>query len=384
MSKLKDENEELIEKLNQMGSSVQFIDERRDILDIIVIEKCDTIEEYNEQSAILASPKHRDFYLLLQRKLKCMIKSCETLSSGMVGVGAGDYRSFIVKTIREKGCNVLKETKLGFFIGNAIAWARNNLAVVPFVDSIGSIFQLIVTLKDERDRYIGLAGVADFAAMACLQHYGTTSLDHAIEKFARLIVRARCGLPSCRFVEEQDELGKFKMLMIQLLADSDNTLAKEQASKAADCAFAHIMKPGRDSLLYAVLYGDTFDVALYEALAASTLGCCVNDLRALEAFATISQAVIQSNTETNNRSRIVPVNTSDVRLYGTSLHADSFASSDVVAELEVKNQKQDEMIQKLVAEVEFFKEEDKTIGFSYQLRCRRWFGLCQSSGMFEG
>ena len=111
----------------------------------------------------------------------------------MVGTGGGDFRSFMARTIRDKGCNVLHETKLGVFIGNAFAWASKNLAVVPFIDSVGSVFQLIVSLKAEHDRYLGLARVADFATMVCLQQYGTTSLDNAVEKLARFIVRARCG-----------------------------------------------------------------------------------------------------------------------------------------------------------------------------------------------
>jgi hypothetical protein len=218
MLSLQSENQQLIQMLDQIGGSMQYIDERRDILDLIIVEKCNTIEEQEEQSAILASSLHRDFYLLLQRKLKCMVKSCETLSTGMVGIGGGDLRSYTARTIREKGCNVLEETRLGFFIGNAVQWAKKNLAVVPFVDTVGSVFQLVVTLKDDRDRYVGLARVADFSTTVCVQQHGTTSLDTVVEKFARLIVRARCASTSCKFVEEKDEFGRFKQLLLQTLA----------------------------------------------------------------------------------------------------------------------------------------------------------------------
>ena len=203
---MKDENQRIANKLNQLDSSSRFIEERRDLLDLIVVEKCTAIDEQNEQSAILASPKHRDFYLLLQRKLKCMITSCETLSTGMVGPGGGDLRKFIANTIAsDNGCNILKETKLGFFIASAVEWAKKNFAVVPFIDTVGSIFQVILALKDEHDRYMGLARVSDFATMVCLPQFGTTSLDSAVEKLARLIVRARCGSPSCKFFEAKDE-----------------------------------------------------------------------------------------------------------------------------------------------------------------------------------
>jgi hypothetical protein len=346
ISILRDENQQLIDKLHQLGNSVQFIDERRNILDLVCVEKCSTIEEQIEQSAILASPLHRDFYLLLQRKLKCMIKSCETLSTGMVGAGGGDFRSFAARTIREKGCNVLKETKLGVFIGNAVQWSKKNLAIVPFIDTVGSVFQLIVTLKEEHDRYLGLARVADFATMVCLHQYGTTSLDSAVEKLARWIVRARCALPSCKFVEETDEFGKFKLLMIKLLADSGNTPAKEQASKAADCAFAHIMKPDEGSILFNVTQSNTFDVGLDEALAASVLGISLEDLRELDSFSVTSHGAIPSSIDANNRPSVFNANTPNAGLSGTSFHTDSFASSDVVAEQEEKIQQQNEMIQK--------------------------------------
>jgi hypothetical protein len=144
MISLQKENQQLVDKLTELDSSIQFFDERRDLLDQIVVEKCMTIEEQNEQRAILASPKHRDFYLLLQRKLKCMIQSCETLSTGMVRVAGGDMRAFCAKTISEHGYNIFKETKVGFFIERAVEWSKKNLACIPFVDTIGSVFQVIV------------------------------------------------------------------------------------------------------------------------------------------------------------------------------------------------------------------------------------------------
>lgn len=58
--------------------------------------------------------------------------------------------------------DALKTTKI------AINWAKKNIAIVPFADTVGSIFQLIVTLKVERDRYVSIARVANFATMACL------------------------------------------------------------------------------------------------------------------------------------------------------------------------------------------------------------------------
>ena len=354
MLSLKDENQRIANKLNQLDSSSRFIEERRDLLDLIVVEKCTAIDEQNEQSAILASPKHRDFYLLLQRKLKCMITSCETLSTGMVGPGGGDLRKFIANTIAsDNGCNILKETKLGFFIASAVEWAKKNFAVVPFIDTVGSIFQVILALKDEHDRYVGLARVSDFATMVCLPQFGTTSLDSAVEKLARLIVRARCGSPSCKFFEAKDEFGRLKQLMINLLAASGNTPAKEQASEAADCAFAHIMKSHHDSILSGVLNDSIRDVGLAEALAATVLGMDVQDLKKLDPVSVATTNDIQPNIDIANTvataandSNDVQNNTTTSVSTGTTFHSAAYASSDLVAAQETKLQKQEEMIQK--------------------------------------
>ena len=351
MMSLQNENQLFVDTLNRLDSSLQFIDERRDLLELIVVEKCTTMEEQNEQRAILASPNHRDFYLLLQRKLKCMIQSCETLSTGMVSPVGGDMRAFCARTISEHGYNIFKETKVGFFIANAVQWSKN-LACIPYVDTVGSILRVIVTLKHERDRYMGLASVADFATMASLPHYGATSLDVTIEKVARHFVRARNSSLSCKFVEKKDHFGKLKQLMINLLADSGNTPAKEEASKAADCAFAHIMKPSEDSALYAVLNDSILDVGLAEALAATILGISVHDLNQLEPFPTspATDAIVQTNQTSSINAPTA--NVSNVGLNGSSIstiapsHSAAYASSDVVSKLAATLQQQKEMTQK--------------------------------------
>ena len=368
---LQKENQQLVDKLSELDNSIRFIDERRDLLDLIVVEKCMTIEEHDEQSAILSSPQHRDFYLLLQRKLKCMIKSCETLSTGMVSAGGGDMRAFCARTISEKGYGILKETKIGFFIASALVCAKKNLADIPFVDTVGSIFQMILALKSERDRYVGLASVADFATMACLLHYGAASLDVTIERVARYFVRARIGSLSCKYVEEKDQFGNLKQLMIKLLAESSNTPAKEQASKAADCAFAHIMKPSEDSVLFDAMNDSILDVGLAEALASTILGITVEDFKELEPFpmSPPDEAILPAN---NKPCINVPTaHVSNVVLHGTS-HSAAYASSDSVAEQVAKQgetiQKQNEMIRQLsqkVARLEMVADNDSGGGTMY-------------------
>ena len=349
--------QQLVDKFTGMDSSIQFIEERRDLLDLIVFEKCMTIDEQNEQSAIMADPKHRDFYLLVQQKLKCMIKSCETLSTGMVQVGGGDLRAFCARTIRAEGYNIFKETKVGFFIGRAVEWSKRNLAFIPFVDSIGSIFQAIVSLVDEHDRYMGLALVADFATKACLLRYGSSSLNALIEKVARYFVRARIELPCCEFLEEVDAFGKLKQLMIKLLADCGNTPAKEQASKAAECVFAHIMKPDEKSILFGVLNNFIHDVGLAEALAATALDISVQDLNHLKPISMSPPAGIIPTSDTPTVNSLT-ANSSNALLNGKYAEINApflsatYASSDVVAEQVAKLQKQEEMIQKLDAMIQ--------------------------------
>ena len=98
MLSLQVENQQILDKLSQIDSSHQYFDDRHTILNLIVVEKCKTLEEQEEQNAILSCSLHRDFYILLQQKLKCMIKSCETLSAGMVGVGYSDLWSFTAQS----------------------------------------------------------------------------------------------------------------------------------------------------------------------------------------------------------------------------------------------------------------------------------------------
>ena len=95
--------------------TIEFLGERSTLLDLMLVEKCITLKDIKEQNAILSSPEHGDFYILLQQRLKCMITSCETLDTGMVGEG-GDIRSFI----SINGCNELRAAKLGCYVGQVI------------------------------------------------------------------------------------------------------------------------------------------------------------------------------------------------------------------------------------------------------------------------
>jgi serine/threonine protein kinase len=220
--------EEVIVRLNQT-SHVRFTDAQREILILVIGDKCKTQKEEDEKNAILAS-KHSEFYFLLARKLYCMINAFEVLSSGAISGGNGEsMRSFTARLLHEKGIDFVKGTKIGVIVSDFVGWVTRNAAVIPFLDTMGSICQLLLTLKTERDRYMGVARVADFATMVSCQQSKGDGLRCTVERFARLMVRARCGMPRKPFVESRDEFGGFKKFVVRMLGESVNTPTKEQA-----------------------------------------------------------------------------------------------------------------------------------------------------------
>jgi hypothetical protein len=93
------DNEQIMNVLDSINITNQFTMEHCNILDVMIGEKLINIQDINEQQAILESSVHRDFYILLTRKLYCMINACENLSSGMVGTSnhntGNTFRSFV-------------------------------------------------------------------------------------------------------------------------------------------------------------------------------------------------------------------------------------------------------------------------------------------------
>jgi hypothetical protein len=111
-------------------------------------------------------------------------------------------------------------------------------------------------------------------------------LHSTVERYTRIMVRARCGMPCQPFVETRNEFGKVKQFIVQLLADSGNTPTKEQACRAADCCLAHIMKPTEGGDLHNVLHGPCLNnqIALHEVMAAATLKTSVAEVGKLDTF----------------------------------------------------------------------------------------------------
>jgi hypothetical protein len=93
-----------------------------------------------------------------------MISAFEVLSSRHVDHGSGEpMRALTARLLHEKSVDVLKGTKIGVFLADIVGHVKKNLAAVPFLETVGSICQLVLTLKDERDRYMSVTRVADFA-----------------------------------------------------------------------------------------------------------------------------------------------------------------------------------------------------------------------------
>jgi Ankyrin repeats (3 copies) len=306
--------DEILSQKNDRNGAT-FTESERGILVQVIGAMCETHVEEEEKQAILASP-HAAFYIVLCRKLYCMISAFEVLSSGHVDHGSGEtMRALTARLLHEKSVDVLKGTKIGVFLADLVGHVKKNLAAVPFLETVGSICQLVLTLKDERDRYMSVARVADFATMVAITSRGD-GLRCTVERFARVMVRARCAMPTKPFVETRHEFGRVKQLVVQMLGDSGNTPAKEQACKAADCCFAHIMKPTEGSDLHNVLHDPRLlndPVAFHKVLVAATLDTSVEEISKLDKFtrnaplATTAHANIAVTTFTVRSTTVSPM-----------------------------------------------------------------------------
>jgi len=138
---------------------------------------------------------------------------------------------------------------------------------------------MIVQLKENRDRWLGVANVADFATLASLKRNNYVSYKYDVECFARIMVRALHADQTFGTID--DKFGKFKTFMLLLLAEKANTPAREKGCAVADCALAHIMRPGVDSPLYNLFDSFNFEINLHECLAANTLNMTTDEVKKL-------------------------------------------------------------------------------------------------------
>jgi hypothetical protein len=249
----------------------------------------------------MACPEHCDFYLCFTRQLYCMIASCEVLSTDMVKGGSSSKNgSNIVRSLgtrllqTDSLIELVRRTRPGLLIANSVQWVKKNLSAVPFADAVGSIVQLVAALNDERDQYIAIQRVADFATAVSLaaSTTGTSSTENGlritVELIARTMVRARCFLSRRAFVEERSEFGRIKQFMLHLLGEkSTDTPAKEQAYKAASSVLAHIMMPqatNNDHLNFAELVRGSSSGTFHDVLVATTLHTRVEEIQRLPRY----------------------------------------------------------------------------------------------------
>jgi ankyrin repeat protein len=268
--KRENENEKDSAKLSVLVS--QF-----DELNLLADEKRMSVDEKEERDAIRSSKDHWDFYYMFIKKMRGMVTACETLASGMVASGNDQsFRSFAVQTVQERSLASLKETKIGVFVAKAIKWSVTQIPF-PFVDAIGSVFQTLATLKDEHDKCLGVARVADFATIAAIEE-DVDSVHRTIERTARYLIRSR------RFVGTKEEFGPRRQRLLKLMAEPGCTQSKAEACIAADEALAGLMKPVDDCPVRHIVERFDRNTRLDEALAALILGSTVLDIKKLETF----------------------------------------------------------------------------------------------------
>ena len=294
---LYEKNQQEIPNTSSPWSSV----EHGELLDHVLGEKLSDHRDEIERQAILSHTTHRDFYLLLTRKLCCMINSCENLSTGMLSSGSRELiQSSTARMLRDKPSLIFKSV-IGIFISTALTAVKETIPGVKIVaEPIQATFNLVSTLSNRRDQYMAVARVADFANLATIIQTGNSKgLQSTIEKFARLMIRARSSLSSFPFTEQQDKFGRVKQYMVNLFANPDDTPVKEQAAYAADCAFAHIMMPSNESILHNILNGVEFETSLAEALAATTLNIPIEQIRSLAPISNEGSSMMR-NTDIDN------------------------------------------------------------------------------------
>ena len=248
-------------------------------MNILLEKTSQDSDDQEEQKAILSCKKYSEFYLELFGKLNCMIGACEGLSSNMLAAGSnGSVRSYIIQLLRKNKVEQIKSTKIGALVANAIGVVKNEIRL-PGAHTVGSFFQMIVHLKESRDQWLGVANVADFATLASLKRNNYVSYKYDVECFARIMVRALHADQTFGTID--DKFGKFKTRMLKLLAERANTPTREKGCAVADCALAHIMKPGVETPLYKLFDSFNFEINLHECLAANTLNMTIDEVKKL-------------------------------------------------------------------------------------------------------
>jgi hypothetical protein len=261
-------------------------------MDEVLSRKGKSLENEKERQDILRS-REVFFYERFTCELNCMFLSCQILSTGMVPSGNGNKNP--ARAVLDIGARTLQvdsfqelvqRTSIGSLIDKLVDFVKKNIAVVPFIDVVGSVVQGVATLYDEKIRKIGMQRVADFANAFALENNLGAYVDH----LARIIVRTRRSMKTNhQFAGAgNEEFCRIKRSMLHVVGEtSSDTPMKEQACKAAECVLSHIMMP---TLRRAGMAGPSDAeivrgwVAMPERLVAATLNVRVEEIRRLPRF----------------------------------------------------------------------------------------------------
>jgi hypothetical protein len=211
------------------------------------------------------------------QKLRCMVTACETRASRMVARENDQFsRASAVQMVQQRSLEFLKKAKIGVLVAEKIKWYTQQVPF-PFVDAVGSVIKTLATLKEERDKFLGVARVADFATIAAIVE-DADGVHRTIERTARHLIRSR------RFVGTKEEFGEWRQWLLKLMAEPGCTRSKVEACLLADEALATSMKPVDDCPVRRIVKGHDRNTRLDEALAAVILGSTVKEIRELETF----------------------------------------------------------------------------------------------------
>jgi hypothetical protein len=82
-----------------------------------------------------------------------------------------------------------KLVTIGVLVAEAIKWSMKQIPF-SFMDAVGSVIQTLATFKEEHDKCLGVARVADFATIAAIEE-DTDGVHRTIERTARYLIRSR-------------------------------------------------------------------------------------------------------------------------------------------------------------------------------------------------
>ena len=191
--------------------------------------------EHNELAAIRSSEQSNDFYFMMYYTLDNAITGCQSLASGLVGESStSSFRSWCSSMIKEGVWESLKEVpSFQKIVTGAIKWASKQFPL-PFADFTATLFQVLSSVKEERDKYIALVNVAAFGVAA---KHSSGGLHLTVSRICRYVLR------SGKYTGQRPDFAAWQVWAARLLADPAISRAKAEGKLAAELVLEVIMKP---------------------------------------------------------------------------------------------------------------------------------------------